>query len=77
MSRTVSRIQDEIIRVLRSNSGAMETRDLKKEIRADRLGTELWDRAYLGLIQYKQIKYWDGATVLPFSDGTYPEDAWV
>lgn len=45
------RVQQEITRELRQNKGKMKTRDLIKELHAERYGTDRWKAAYWGLVK--------------------------
>jgi hypothetical protein len=45
------RVQQEITRELRQNKGKMKTRDLSKELHAERYGTDRWKAAYWGLVK--------------------------
>ncbi|SRR6266566_843101 len=60
-----------IVHELRRNHGKMITRDLKKAMRSDRLGSDRWYRAYHGLILEKVI---DERAAIGAMPGRKPED---
>jgi hypothetical protein len=60
-----------IVHELRRNHGKMMTRDLKKAMRSDRLGSDRWYRAYHGLILEKVI---EERAAIGATPGRKPED---
>lgn len=50
-------IQSGMIRVLRQNGGKMRFRDFQKALHYERYGTDLWTRAFEGLVKMQVIGY--------------------
>lgn len=44
-----AQIQGSVVRLLRKNHGAMNTRDIEHNLRAEKYGTSLWGKAWEGM----------------------------
>lgn len=51
-----SNIQQNIVRLLKKNSGRMETRELERTMHSSKYGTTLWNRAMFGLVNSGYIQ---------------------
>jgi len=56
-------VQQKIVRALKKHKGVMEMRVLKNKTNAARIGTTLWNQAYIGLVKDEQVKTEGAGTI--------------